>query len=130
MSMGTASARVITVVGLGPGRWEDLTIEARDILLAATTVICRTLRHPTVEALRSKRPDLILDSFDPFYEEASSFAELYPRMADRLLDAASQLSGESLVYAVPGHPLLAEESVRQLRLHAAERDVTVCIVAG
>jgi tetrapyrrole methylase family protein/MazG family protein len=130
MSMGTASARVITVVGLGPGRWEDLTIEARDILLAATTVICRTLRHPTVEALRAKRPDLTLDSFDHLYEDASSFAELYPRMADRLLDAASQLSGESLVYAVPGHPLLAEESVRQLRLRAAERNVTVRIVAG
>ncbi len=46
----------ITVVGLGPGRWEDLTIEAQDVLLTTDAVLCRTLRHPTVEALRVRRP--------------------------------------------------------------------------
>jgi tetrapyrrole methylase family protein / MazG family protein len=121
----------IIVVGLGPGRWEDLTIEAREVLGAASLVICRTLRHPTVDALRLRRPDLALESFDELYERAESFAALYPQMAERLLERAEGLlPGETLVYAVPGHPLIAEESVRRLRAQGPERGVTVRVVAG
>jgi tetrapyrrole methylase family protein / MazG family protein len=122
----------IIVVGLGPARWEDLTLEASDILASATRVICRTLRHPTVEALGRKRPDLVLESFDWLYESADSFGELYPKMVGELLDRAKALpSGESLIYAVPGHPLIAEESVRLLRLRAQDApDIDLRIVAG
>ena len=121
----------IVVVGLGPGRWEDLTLEARDVLEHAPFIICRTLRHPTVDALRARRPDLLLDSFDALYESAPSFAHLYPLMVEQLLErAAAQPDDTPLVYAVPGHPLIAEESVRHLRLLAPERGVRVRIVAG
>jgi tetrapyrrole methylase family protein/MazG family protein len=126
-----AGERGIIVVGLGPGRWEDLTIEAREVLEAASLVICRTLRHPTVDALRLRQPDLALESFDELYERAESFAALYPHMAERLLERAEGLPpGKTLVYAVPGHPLVAEESVRRLRALGPERGVTVRIVAG
>lgn len=127
----TDSAPAIVVVGLGPGRWEDLTIEARDTLGAARQVIFRTIRHPTVDTLRSWRSDLSIESFDELYETTASFAELYPLMAQRLLDRASTLpAGESLVYATPGHPLMGEESVRILREQAAARGARVQIVAG
>ena len=126
-----AGERDVIVVGLGPGRWDDLTIEARDVLAAADHVVCRTLRHPTVDALREHRPDLTLDSFDTLYENAASFAELYPEMVRRILGLAeSQPHGQTLVYAVPGHPLIAEASVRELRRQAPERGVRVRIVAG
>src|ERR1700756_4716969 len=109
----------IVVVGLGPGRWEDLTLEARDVLEHAPFIVCRTLRHPTVDALRARRPDLALDSFDALYDAAESFAALYPAMTRRLLAlVAERPQGEPLVYAVPGHPLLGEESVRRLRAEA------------
>ena len=121
----------IIVVGLGPARWEDITLEARDILLGATAIVCRTLRHPTVEALSRLRPDLALESFDPLYESASTFTELYPRMVEALLQLSAKLQGgEALVYAVPGHPLIAEESVRLLRLSAPEQGVGVRLVSG
>ena len=126
-----ADTRGIVVVGLGPGRWEDLTLEARDVLMAAPTVVCRTLRHPTVDALREHRADLAIDSFDALYDAAPSFAELYPRMVERLIELAkAQAAGAALVYAVPGHPLIAEASVRMLRERAAESGVPVRIVAG
>ena len=67
-----AEERTLIVVGLGPGRWEDLTLGARNALATAQSVICRTLRHPTVEALRVHRPDLALASFDDLYEHARS----------------------------------------------------------
>src|SRR5260221_2351270 len=125
-----ASERTITVVGLGPGRWEDLTLEARDVLLGARLVVCRTLRHPTVDALRTQRPDLALVSFDTLYDAAPSFAELYPQMVDQLIEmAAEQPAGQSLGYAVPGHPLIAGVSVRRLRPIAHAHDITMPLVA-
>ena len=125
------SQTAIIVVGLGPGRWEDLTVEAQTILDAALAIIVRTERHPTVDALRMRRPDLPLTSFDTLYDSADSFADLYPLMARRALEQAAALpAGQSLVYAVPGHPLIGEESVRQLRALAAEQGAAVRIVAG
>jgi tetrapyrrole methylase family protein/MazG family protein len=127
----TAEGGSIIVVGLGPARWEDVTLEARDTLLEATTIICRTLRHPTVDALSRLRPDLTLESFDSLYESAPSFTELYPQMVDALLQRSTVLpQGERLVYAVPGHPLIAEESVRLLRLSAPQQGVSVRLVSG
>ncbi len=126
-----AEARTITVVGLGPGRWEDLTIEARDTLAAARQVMCRTTRHPTVDALRAWRPELVIESFDDLYETTSTFAELYPTMTRLLLERALALpASESLIYATPGHPLIGEESVRMLREQAAAQGVSVRVVAG
>ncbi len=121
----------IVAVGLGPGRWDDLTIEAHETLMAARRVICRTLRHPTVDALREARPDLIIESFDELYETANDFAELYPLMAQRLFSEAAALpQGESLVYATPGHPLIGEESVRLLLEQARERGVMARVIGG
>jgi tetrapyrrole methylase family protein/MazG family protein len=126
-----AAQTTIIVVGLGPGRWEDLTVEAQATLDAARAVVVRTERHPTVDALRARRPDLPLTSFDALYDSAENFADLYPLMANRLLEQAASLrDGQALVYAVPGHPLIGEESVRQLRALAAERGVSLRIVAG
>ncbi len=126
-----AAQTIIIVVGLGPGRWEDLTVEAQAILDTASAVVVRTERHPTVDALRSRRPNLPLNSFDALYDSAENFADLYPLMANRLLEQAAALpAGQALVYAVPGHPLIGEESVRQLRALAVDRGVVVRIVAG
>ncbi len=121
----------ITVVGLGPGRWEDLTIEAHETLLSARQLICRTTRHPTVEALRARRPDLVIESFDDLYETTPRFADLYPTMARLLLDRALRMpAGETLLYATPGHPLMGEESVRLLRTEAQARGVPLRVIAG
>jgi tetrapyrrole methylase family protein/MazG family protein len=118
----------IVVIGLGPGRWDDLTIEARDLLLSAPRVLCRTLRHPTVDTLRERRPDVAIESFDALYDSAESFAALYPAMVAELLSRATQ--GEPVIYAVPGHPLLGEESVRLLRSEAPLHGIEVRVVAG
>jgi uncharacterized protein YabN with tetrapyrrole methylase and pyrophosphatase domain len=54
-------AAQIIVVGLGPGAWEQVTLEARDVLAAASTVWLRTVTHPTNDYLPQH---LQVESFD------------------------------------------------------------------
>jgi tetrapyrrole methylase family protein/MazG family protein len=137
----------ITVVGLGPGPWDDLTLAAHEILKTAPVVVFRTTRHPTVDELRKRRPDLVVESFDALYDGARNFATLYADMAERLFARAAGDAGArqgngvndtdgdansdlDIVYAVPGHPLIGEDSVKRLLELAGERDVPIRIVAG
>jgi tetrapyrrole methylase family protein/MazG family protein len=115
----------ITVVGLGPGDASLLTIEARDILAAAGEVWLRTGRHPTVEGLP---PGPRYDSFDDIYELEASFDAVYHAIVERVLELAKRPGG--VVYAVPGHPLFGEATVRALLLQAPSRGINVRITAG
>ena len=125
---GTAH-QTITVVGLGPGDWSQLTLGALDALLAAPRIIFRTRVHPTVQPLLARlRPEQHVSSFDERYERATSFDVLYEEIVDALLAAAK--SGGSLIYAVPGHPLVGERSVKRLLAVAPQRGVNVQVVDG
>ena len=76
----------------------------------------RTGRHPVVEWLA--REGIAFTTFDSFYEQAHSFEEVYTRIAEAVLQEARS---QPVLCAVPGHPLVAEESVR-LILEKAERE--------
>ena len=128
---GPGGARIV-VVGLGPGPLDQLSLAALRALRAARVVYLRTARHPTVAALESTEgreligsPPLV--SCDDLYEAAPSFADVYDGIVARLLAAAE---AGPLVYAVPGHPLVAERSVQALRERAAARGLAVEIVGS
>lgn len=114
----------ITVVGLGPGSPDLLTLEARDILRSAPAVWARTLRHPTLATF--ERPGA-LHGFDDLYDSLPTFDGVYEAIVGRLLEMAG---GGDIVYAVPGHPLVGEATVRRLMREARDHSVEVKIVAG
>jgi tetrapyrrole methylase family protein/MazG family protein len=128
MTVSTA----ITILGLGPGRWDDLTLQARAVLEQAAsndiTVYFRTLIHPTVEALKREIPNLHIESFDSFYDESTSWDTLYSRIAEQLCSLAEQQP--PVLYAVPGHPLIGEASVQLLLHQAKQRGLSTGIIAG
>ncbi len=128
--MTTSTA--ITILGLGPGRWEDLTLQARALLERAAsdkkTVFFRTLIHPIIEPLKHEIPNLSITSFDSFYDEATNWDTLYQRIAQEICTQAEQHS--SVLYAVPGHPLIGEASVQLILQQARERSLSISIVAG
>ena len=128
MTVSTA----ITILGLGPGRWDDLTLQARAVLEQAAsndiTVYFRTLIHPTVEALKREIPNLHIESFDSFYDESTSWETLYSRIAEQLCSLAEQQP--PVLYAVPGHPLIGEASVQLLLHQAKQRGLSTGIIAG
>src|SRR5579884_666442 len=100
----------LTIVGLGPGRWESLTVEAAEILRAAPEVYVRTTVHPTFAPIADHLPDTQIRSFDALYEESPTLGDVYEGIARELARLARRPQGA--VYAVPGSPSLGESSVR------------------
>jgi tetrapyrrole methylase family protein/MazG family protein len=115
----------ITILGLGPGDAGLLTRQAWELLQHTPLLYLRTAIHPTVAGLP---PTTELRSFDARYETAGAFGEVYAQIVSELIERAA--SGESLVYAVPGHPLVAEATTRHLLAQARARGIATQIVAG
>lgn len=126
---------VITLIGLGPGDVEGLSRGAEQALREGSEqqqagvgrLVLRTGRHPVVETLREW--GLVFETFDTLYETASDFQPLYADIAEQVL-ASAQREGRNVFYAVPGHPLVAEETVRLIREKAAEAGIPTRLVTS
>lgn len=121
----------VMIVGLGPGQWGDLTLEAYRVLAQAAAeeraVYFRTLIHPTIERLKVELPGLRCESFDRFYDESSNWETLYQQIAEEICTMAAK---QAVIYAVPGHPLIGKSSVQRVLTLARERNLSTSIVAG
>lgn len=115
----------ITLLGLGPGDPNLLTREAWDILCSAKIVWLRTLQHPVVAALPS---GLSVHSFDDVYETGESFEAVYETITSKILELGRQADG--VVYAVPGHPFVAEATGPRIKELADLEGISVRIVEG
>lgn len=98
---------MITIVGLGPGDSGALTLGTLEVLENSKSILLRTEKHPTVEYLNRRK--IMFETYDNQYEESESFDEVYENIARDLVEKHKE-NGD-LVYAVPGHPLVAEKSV-------------------
>ncbi len=105
----------ITILGLGPGRINQLTLEAWQLLTEASELYLRTCRHPTVAGLP---PHLQWHSFDALYDQAEDFEHVYDAIASQVVQLAQRPQG--VIYAVPGHPLVGEATVTRI-LNLAEQ---------
>jgi tetrapyrrole methylase family protein / MazG family protein len=105
----------VTIIGLGPGDPNLLTIEARHVLDAAAEVHTRTARHPALATLPPSTPVIAMDAPPT-------------ALVQELLALARRMQG--VVYAVPGHPLVGDVAAAEL-LDACRRDGLPCrVVAG
>jgi tetrapyrrole methylase family protein/MazG family protein len=120
----------ILVVGLGPGSFAQLSLGVWQALREGNPVYLRTAKHPVVEELAAR--GIEFQTFDNLYEEKANFAEVYESIAETLFSKMkSDTSLNRLVYAVPGHPLVGETTVKLLLERAgAEAGVKVTILAG
>lgn len=115
----------ITIVGLGPGGPKQLTLEAQQVLQEAKEVYLRTCHHPTIASLP---PGPSLYFFDYLYEEKETFAEVYDEIARQIVELGRRPEG--VVYAVPGHPLVGEDSVQRILALAKQQGIGVRVVEG
>ncbi len=98
-----------------------LTIGTRELLASAQQVVLRTRHHPTVAELD---PAGRWSDCDDIYATGASFDEVYASVVDRLFEASRS---SAVVYAVPGHPLVAERTVSMLIERGAAEGVIVRI---
>lgn len=98
---------MIKIVGLGPGAKEAITLGTLEVLKNASKVFLRTFKHPNVEYL--KELGVEFSTYDDKYNTLDSFDEVYNSIAKELIREHD--NSENIVYAVPGHPLVAEKSV-------------------
>src|SRR5512142_3280122 len=114
----------ITILGLGPGDPDLLTLQARKALAHAREIFLRTRAHPTVAALPKR---LRIHSFDHLYRKYDDFEAIYTAMADEIVARGQKAN---VLYAVPGHPLYGEQSVQKILTQAREKHIEVRVIAG
>lgn len=111
--MSNGGAVQVTIVGLGPGAWETLTLEAVETMRSAGEVYVRTALHPSLQPIRAHLPEVTFHDFDDLYSTLPDLGSVYSAITDRLM--AEVEAGKRVVYAVPGSPSLGESTVRMLR---------------
>ncbi len=100
----------ISIVGLGSGDISAITYGAYLSIKNAEKLFLRTEKHPIVQNLKDEGISFV--AFDDLYESQNSFSDVYRQIVDSLYRSLQEF-GE-IVYAVPGHPYVAEKSVEQL----------------
>ncbi|KGE19941.1 nucleoside triphosphate pyrophosphohydrolase [Paenibacillus wynnii] len=119
----------LTVVGLGSGNPDRLTLGIVKKLKEASVVYVRTKEHPVMAALTEL--GIASESFDGLYETLSSFPEVYEAITSRLIEEARTAEdGTQIVYAVPGHPMVAESAVSLLRKRCPSAGITLHVLGG
>lgn len=120
---------VITVIGLGSGDPDRLTLGHLKKLQQAEHRYVRTKDHPVVSWL--EETGITFVSFDEVYESMDDFPSVYEEITDRLIRSAAALpEGSELIYAVPGHPMVAESTVKLLRERCGDQGIQLNITGG
>jgi len=68
--------------------------------------------------------------FDSVYEAHDDFPSVYADIADRLMEKAKANPEANIVYAVPGHPMVAESTVSLLKERCPQEGVELNILGG
>jgi len=115
----------ITVVGLGTGDPDQLTLGVWRRLQQAERLYIRTEQHPMMGML--KENGIAYTSFDYLYEQHGSFPDVYAAIADTLIREGA---ASPVAYAVPGHPMVAERTVQLLRERCGAEGLELLVLGG
>ncbi|KGR76577.1 bifunctional methyltransferase/pyrophosphohydrolase YabN [Ureibacillus manganicus] len=115
----------ITVIGLGAGDINQLPLGVYKKLQKSGKVHARTKDHPVIEDL--SKEGIIFESFDRIYEKHDTFQPVYKEIVEILILESAK---DEVIYAVPGHPLVAEQTVQLLISAEREGKVTLKIEGG
>ena len=115
----------ITILGLGPGDPALLTREAWDVISTASEIYLRTRHHPAIAGFPAH---IQIHSFDELYENADTFEAVYDRIVQQVLELGKRPQG--VIYAVPGHPYIAEATGPEIARQARQAGIPVRLVEG
>jgi len=96
----------VTIVGLGPGAADSVTRQTLDAINSSQHRYVRTMRHPSAFLVGDAT------SFDDEYEKHEKSEDVYRAIAGKLKTEAEK--HRAILYAVPGSPLVLEQTVQHL----------------
>ncbi|PYZ91552.1 nucleoside triphosphate pyrophosphohydrolase [Salipaludibacillus keqinensis] len=103
--------KTIRILGLGAGDLAQMPLGVyRALLNGGQEIFVRTEGHPVIEEL--KKEGVVFHSFDHVYEAHDKFEDVYEQIVTELLRQVD--SKQSIIYVVPGHPMVAEATVQSL----------------
>jgi tetrapyrrole methylase family protein/MazG family protein len=114
----------ITIIGLGPGDENQLTLGALKALRQGH-VILRTQHHGVVPFL--KEEGIFFTALDDLYQEFDTFEDAYRAMVERIKTIAQT---EDVVLGVPGHPMIGERLVLELLSQLDLSEFEIDIIPG
>jgi tetrapyrrole methylase family protein/MazG family protein len=114
----------ITIIGLGAGNLDQLSLGTYRLLKEAEFVVARTDQHPAIVELRAE--GMALESFDDIYIDNDAFEQVYEEITEKLVSIARE---RAVTYVVPGHPLVAERTV-QLLIEKEREGIVQLEIAG
>jgi tetrapyrrole methylase family protein / MazG family protein len=115
----------ITIIGLGAGDLDQLSLGVYKKLKQTEKCYVRTMDHPVIADLVQE--GVRFESFDAIYEKHERFEEVYEEITHLLLAKAEK---ETVLYAVPGHPMVAEKTVQLLFEEGNKRKISVRVAGG
>ena len=115
----------ITIIGLGAGDLNQLPLGIYKKLKNATHLYVRTEQHPVLQELQTE--GVTWTSFDAIYEKNDQFENVYKEIVENLLELSAV---NPIIYAVPGHPLVAEQTVQLLVQAEKQGKATITIEGG
>lgn len=116
---------MITVIGLGAGDLDQMQLGVYKKIKAVQSMYVRTMDHPVLKDLQAD--GIQMESFDSVYEKYDTFAPVYREIANILIEKGTM---EDIVYAVPGHPLVAELTVQYLIEAERQGEIELAIEGG
>ena len=115
----------ITIIGLGAGDLNQLSLGIYKKLKQEQQCFVRTIDHPVISELQAEGIEFF--SFDEVYEKHDQFEAVYEEISETLLKEAAT---KNVLYAVPGHPMVAEKTVQLLLEKGPERDIEIILEGG
>ncbi|QDP38832.1 bifunctional methyltransferase/pyrophosphohydrolase YabN [Radiobacillus deserti] len=113
----------IEIIGLGAGDIDQLPLGIyKKLTTSPSPIYVRTEDHPVISTL--KQEGVTFKGYDAIYEAHADFGDVYEAIVEDLVQQAKE---ESIIYAVPGHPMLAEKTVQLLE---QQSNVEITIVGG
>ncbi|MBP2644594.1 MAG: MazG family protein [Firmicutes bacterium] len=116
----------IIIVGLGPGPFHLITLETYELLKSTPKLLLRTEKHPAVSGLKDR--NISFSTYDAMYKRYASFKEVYQAIAVDCIKEAERCG--KVVYAVPGSPAVAEQTVALIREKGEAAGVTITVIPG
>lgn len=114
------------VIGLGFGDEKSLNLGTWELLKESSELWLRTEQHPVVEWIR--RQGISFQTFDSVYRKHTNFEQVYEEIVHQLIKQVEEKG--KVVYAIPGHPMVAERTVQLLQQQVEQLGILLDIRGG